>query len=318
MDSPEKNKTAELSARRRFMKEGLAAMAGVLLFGDAAMGRMLEVDWQASPTPEETNKPNTIGGKGDIVHDLAKPFLDERYEFDIKFLKADAAHGLLTFKKTGRNQYTASAEATIAGLIGQVAPYRKIVMTSVMMVRTREGKSRFLTTLHYRKSIKTDGSYENRHEFKYLGHKWYHYKYKNGQRTSKRVRTIPKDRFYDDPINLMYNFRAQVYGPVKPGLRQTIPTMPMYRTVEVSGLSATKSAESVDVHAVPDGEMNAEDKRWLADLGADLLFTVKLDPVVYRIESGMAKFATDKNMRPCGAKIDRAWVFGDARAEIRK
>lgn len=301
------------------MKEGLAALAGVLLFGDTAMSRVLEVDWQGSPTP--VPEPAPVGGvrsRGDFVHELAKPFLDEHYEFDIKFLKAEAAHGLLTFKKTGVNQYTASAEATMTGLIGQVVPYRKIVMTSVMMVRSREGKSRFVTTLHYRKSIKTDGAYENRHEFKYLGRKWVYFKYKDGKRTSKRVRKIPENRFYDDPINLLYNFRAQTYGPIKAGMRQTIPTMPLYRTIEAGTVEVKKSTESIEVHVVPDGEMSAEDKRWMEKVGGELLFIVKLDPIVYRIESGMAKFTADKKMRPRGAKIEKAWLFGDASAEIRK
>lgn len=62
----------------------------------------------------------------------------------------------------------------------------------------------------------------------------------DGKYTSKRAQKIPEDRFYDDSINLMYNFRAQVYGPVKANLQQTIPPMPLCRTIEVGSLEVKK------------------------------------------------------------------------------
>jgi hypothetical protein len=312
--SRETEPTAPLrSDRRLFLKEGLAAMAGVMLLGSPAFGSLLGV--RVRQTPTETKEPakavKVEGGEGKAV-DFVKPFLNERFEFDIVFLGATTATGLITFTKTGDSEYTASLDATTTSFVGAITTYRKVSLTSVMIILRPGGKYRFVTKKFVRKTIKTDETVETVNEFNYLHRRWTHARFENGKRVrGPRGRKIPPGVYYDDFVALLYNFRAQVYGEVKPGAKFTLTTMPWERTVTVKGKKVKKTATTVDVLVPPVEALDNADREWLQKVKGEYFVIVKLDKDVYGIPTGQAKFAGTKNLEPAGAWAKDAVLFGD-------
>jgi hypothetical protein len=317
-DQTEREETRPSESRRLFLKEGLAAMAGALLLGSPALARAFEVRVRAAEDAAEpaVGKPAGIARVARPEPKIPKPFLGERLEFDITFLGAKTASGLITFVKTGDNEYTAALVGTVGSLVGVVTAYRKISMTSVMTVKTHDGKERFVTKTFTRNTIKTSGATETRNELDYVRHRWVHSKYENGKKVGGRVRRIPPDVYYDDFVALLYNFRAQVYGPAKPGFRQTLTTLPWER--KVNGKKAGKTATTIEVIAPTPEQLKDEDRKWLQAVGGDLLIVVKLDKDVYGIPSGEAKFAGAAGLIPAGAWVKDAVLFGDVQANRKK
>jgi hypothetical protein len=140
---------------------------------------------------------------------------------------------------------------------------------------------------------------------------------KDGKREAgPRHRRIEKGLYYDDFVNILYNFRAQSYGAVKPGLKVTISTMPWDRTVKVNGKNVKKTARVVEVVVPAEAQMSEKDRAWLKDVGGDFLVLVNLDKDIYEIKSGQAKLAGVRaDMSPRGAWIEDALLFGDVKAK---
>jgi len=308
--------------RRDFLQQGLAAMAAVMIFGSPAMAGMFDVsitrEQDSTPVPgmNETNNVQ-MKRREAPVPEIAKLFLNEKLKFEIRFLTAKTAHGKITFKRTGRVTYTASVEATLSGVVTTVIKHRKHVMTSSFQVDKVNGKERFVTLQFYRKQIRTDGTRESRNEFDYLRRRWRLTKFKNGKRTKKRTRRIPKNVYYDDIVNLLFNMRAQVYGPVAPGKSFVLNTMPWSRKVKMAnGKKKRVTAKTIGVHIAAENAISDDDRKWMKQVGGKYLFIVKLDPDVYGIKSGQAKFIADAKLKPVGAKVKDAVGFGDVVAHL--
>ena len=310
--------------RRGFLKGGIAALAGLWLLGEPGLGSLLEIDWRDARAEETATVPNAAepAGLSKAVRfstSIQKPFLNEKLAFDITFAGAKTASGLITFKQTDTNEYTASVEGTITGLVGAMTPFQKVVMTSVMHpIKTKIGE-RFVTKTFYRKTIRTSGTTESRHEFDYLRRKWTYTRVKDGTRDKGPVNRIIKEGvYYDDFVNILYNFRAQAYGAVKPGMKLTLPTMPWERSLKINGKNVKKTATTVEVFVPADGQLSDKDRAWLKDVGGDVLVIVTLDPDVYEIKSGQAKLAgTRTGLVPRGAWIEDALLFGDVKAKYK-
>lgn len=310
--------------RRGFLQGGLAALAGLWLLGEPGLGSLLKIDWRNARAEETATAPDATepAGLAKAFHfstSIQKPFLNEKLAFDITFAGAKTASGLITFNQTDNNEYTASVEGTISGLVGAMTPFQKVVMTSVMHpIKTKTGE-RFVTKTFYRKTIRTSGTTESRHEFDYLRRKWTYTRVKDGKRDKGPVnRKIKAGVYYDDFVNILYNFRAQAYGAVKPGLKMTLTTMPWDRTLKINGKNVKKTATVVDVFVPADGQMSEKDRAWLKEVGGDVLVVVTLDPDVYEIKSGQAKLAGVRNgLVPRGAWIEDALLFGDVKAKYK-
>jgi hypothetical protein len=307
--------------RRRFLKESAAAVAGALLFGgpawaalDGRWGVEFRADGGAAPAPAGVG----VRHAGESA-EFAKPFVNERYEFDVTFLRAKTATGVMSFTSTGVNEYTASLEAITSDIVNALTSLRKISLTSVMYVDASGARPRFVTKMFSRKMLKGSVATETRNELDYPRRRWSYSFYKNGVKTSgPRVRRIPPGLYYDDFVALLYNFRAQVYAPVEHGLKLTLNTLPWDRTVVVDGKKVNKSATTIDVEVPPNDQLPDDDRKWLAKSGAEYLIIVKLDKDVYGIPSGQAKFSGSAKLVPEGAWVENAVLFGDVQANRRK
>ncbi|MDP8225141.1 MAG: DUF3108 domain-containing protein [Candidatus Lernaella stagnicola] len=308
------------------MKNAVAAFAGLWLFGDARMAQAMQIDLRRvtdneAADPKKLGAPDRSGFKQKEWEDpdIVKPFLNERFEYRISFLSIKTATGVITFKRTGRNQYTASMEGTISGLVGAVTDYRKVVMTSVMQIRQIDGKRRFVAVSFYRKTIKTDGERVSRHDFNYIRRRWFITRTSNGKMTSRKKRRIPRNVYYDDFVCLMYNFRAQVYGPVKPGLDVTIKTLPLSRRVTVNGKKVRKHTDWARIYVLPADKISGKDQSFMKDIGADFMVEVHVDKGVYGMKTGIAKFYGKlKTMEPMGVRSEDVLLFGDVSAARTK
>jgi hypothetical protein len=302
------------ASRRAFLHDGAAALAGAFLFGGRAWAAVFEVGHAAAAPPAAG-----IGRRAEVPSAIAQRFLNERYEFDVTFLGAKTATGIMTFAKTDRNEYTASLEASTSDLVGALTSLRKVAMTSIMNVYRNGERERFVSRMFVRKTIKSDSARETRNEFDYQRRRWSFSYYTNGVKTSgPRVRRIPPDVYYDDFVALLYNFRAQVYAPVAHGLQLTLNTLPWDRTVKIDGKKVNKSASTIGVEVPGNERLGDDDRKWLAKLGAEYLIVVNLDKDVYGIPSGQAKFAGDIALVPEGAWVENAMLFGDVRVCRRK
>lgn len=306
--------------RRDFLKSSLAALAGLWLFGDAALGAGLDVDIQRAD-----GEPTAIGDatKADGIHrasaedpDIVKPFLNERLKFTLSFLSITTATGLITFKRTGNNQYTASVEGTVSGIVGAVTPFRKVSLTSVMRtLKTRNGY-RFVATSFYRTTITTDGAKVAQHDFDYGRRRWLYTRTQNGVRGKPRRRRIPKSTYYDDFVCIMYNFRANAYGKVQHGMNLTIKTLPMSRTFSKNGKKQRHTTDTVNVIVPKPDQLSDADRKWLKKIDADLLVIVKFDGEIYGIKSGQGKFAGRlATMEPRGSWAKDVLLFGDVMSQ---
>jgi Protein of unknown function (DUF3108) len=306
--------------RRSFAKGGLAALFGLWMFGDPALGSAMDISFRRAEGDAEAAKATKITRKQPGVSaaptpEIVKPFLNERLEFNLSFLSINTAKGTITFKNTGKNQYTASVEGNIVGVVGAITTYRKVVMTSVMFVDKVDGKERFVSHTFYRKTIKTEGEWITRYDFNYRSRKYYYTKTKNGKRSQRKVRRVRGKGYYDDFVAILYNFRAHVYGQVKPGFDVVLKTLPMSRTVEVNGKKVRKKANTVRVIVPSNDKLSADERKWLKSVGADFMAVVKIDKDVYDIKSGESKFGgVLATMEPRGSWAEDVWVFGDVKS----
>jgi len=309
-----------ITERRDFLKNGVAALAGLWLLGDAALGAAMDLELERLPQePGGTAAGGNVAVKpADIAKtdpgdpELVKPFLDEKLKFNLSFLTITTATGLITFKRTGRNEYTGSVEGTVAGIVGAVTPYRKVVMTSVMRAIKTTAGHRFVATTFYRTTITTDGTSVSRHDFDYGRRRWTYTRTKNGRQEKVRHRRIPKGVYYDDFVCIMYNFRGHAYGKVQHGMNLTVKTLPMARTITAGGKATRRTTDVVQVIVPKLDQLSPADRDWLKAIDADLMVLVRFDPEIYGIKSGEGKFAGKlATMDPRGSWAKDVLLFGD-------
>lgn len=300
--------------RRSFLHGSLAAFAGLLVFNNPAMGSLLDIQWRTgegeTPSPDREDA-SGLSIRTFPVAEIAKPFLNEKYEFDITFFGAKTASGFLKFTRENNWVYKAQVKGVVAGAVSPLVKYRQQEMISTLLPKKINGKERFITTKYYRKTIKTDGMTERHHAFNYRRRRWEYTKTKNGVTNKKKTRRIKKGQYYDDFLCILYNLRGEAYGPIEEGRTYLVNTIPWTRTVEENGKKKKYKSNNIGVHIAKKSSLSEQDRKWMEKEKAKVMIIAKVDKNVFGIKSGEAKFIGDKQLKPIAARVVDAIAFGD-------
>jgi hypothetical protein len=198
----------------------------------------------------------------------------------------------------------ATFEAKAKGVVSMLTTHRRQVLTSTMKIKKVNGVERFLTTIHKYDTYKEKDEYHTTNILSYRKKHWYYRKIKNGKVIKNKTRTIKGNEPYDDFVVAAYNFRAGVYGPVKPGRKYTITTLPW------------KGIKKFSFEVLSEKEMKKQSKLLRKFPDGEVMVKIQIDKKIFGIKTGSAYLLGDKNLVPLAAQVEDVVHFGNVYAEL--
>lgn len=259
----------------------------------------LLLTWVSAAGAGESGRYPGFQAEGDI-----RRFAGETLYFDISFLlfHQAATAEVHFFEKDG--VYRARLVAQTKGFIGLLTSYRQHIYETTFEVI--DGGRRLRATSFLRQVTNGNRHERTEHTFDYA-RRWHHWTlYVNGEATENDKEPIPQGVSFDDVLTAFYNFRNSVYGPVTPGVKYSIHTVPEmgHDTIEV------------DVHT----EAEAERERQAIGRSAEgeLLIDIIVPKKIFNTETGRIRLWSSPHLIPVESIIEDYILLGDLHANFSR
>ncbi len=237
-------------------------------------------------------------------HGDIRRFDGERLLFDISFLFFEnaATADIHFFQKNGRFYSVLKAETK--GFVGFFTAYRRHyyrasfdLIDNGSRVRTRKFErevivgSKVENTVHYL-------DYHNRRHF------WF--KRVNNKIVEQENNEIPEGKYYDDILAAFYNFRNEVYGPIRKGARYKIDTIP------------DKGMTDITVNIFSEAEQEKMRRQMDRPKAEELLLRVIIPKEVFKTENGELLFWASPHFIPLETTVVNYLLLGDLHVKFRE
>jgi hypothetical protein len=300
--------------RKRSQSEGAAPLREVSPPEASGMGH---VRWMGSLVlllfvlsglsrgSEPTLGPAPLPGVSLPTTSLRPEFL----EYDIGFLWfRQVARGEISLQPEGpAGRFIATLEAKTQGFIGWLTLYRRHIYRSFLRfdpLLQRLTSTRFVKV----ETVRQDSS-ETVTELDYVRREmtWRHYE--NGVLDEEGREPIPPGVIYEDILSAFYNLREGFYGPLHPGKRLTLTTLPLREQPKSKKLTV----RSFDIRvATPEEE--AKERRRFPQLAREgLLAIVRIPKEIFRQKTGEVRIWFGRDLIPLSAVVEDAIFYGDVK-----
>ena len=238
--------------------------------------------------------------------DPRNPPGDETLTYDIGFLIfKNAAVGTLTMKRLpGPNRYEGVVSAQTKGFVAFVSSSRKDTYRSVMSL-SRDGK---LMTIEFQKDVRMGSSHARSTtvlDYKAGVMRWKSTEVKGDDRRVKNEsHPIPAGVVYEDFISAFFNLRRGVYGPVAPGKR--------YRLLSIPTRKWFKDKQKKPQHFFVDISKRRTDGR------SQIIVSIIVPDDLFGQKVGAVQFHLRRDLIPSLILVKNAILFGDMKGKLRK
>lgn len=243
----------------------------------------------------------------------------EEFKYNIKFLMfTRAAQGRLRIYRQGVNRYRAELIAETKGLIGILMYGRKNHYISELEFnpKNRQFISRLYTKLVYRQSgiERTTAAIDTKNGLV----KWKYYF--RDKLIGEGVDPLPKGARVEDLLSAFFNFRLGSLGPLEPGRKMVLFTLPNYKAkaLKENFSEEEKKFQKFEITIPHTGTMRTYRKKFGRTKEKGLLALVKVPKSLFGQETGEVRVWFNPKMAPIAATVEDAILFGDVSGTLIK
>ena len=241
------------------------------------------------------------------------------FTYDVQvFWITQAARGRLRIEHLGGDHYRAELIAVTKGVVRWLTGDRTNQYTSEMMLdpATHRLKSRHYTRLVYRgkNTERTTAAIDEKNRVV----KWKFFS--NDKLVGQGSDPIPEGVRYEDLLSAFFNFRNGRYGPLEPGKKMTVYTLPDYRAI------ARGQMDPYDEDRIQKFQIQIADRKkekayrlqFERTKEKGLLALIKVPKDIFGQETGEIRVWFDTSLVPVAATVEDAYYFGDVHGAIIK
>ncbi len=243
--------------------------------------------------------------------------VDFAYNVQI-FWITQAAQGRLRIEHLGGDHYRAELIAVTKGVVRWITGDRTNHYTSEMVLdpATHRLKSRHYTRLVFRgkNTERTTAAIDEKNrvvEWKFFS---------NDELVGQGSDPIPEGVRYEDLLSAFFNFRNGRYGPLEPGKKMTVYTLPDYRAI------ARGQMDPYDEDRIQKFQIQIADRKkekayrlqFERTKEKGLLALIKVPKDIFGQETGEIRVWFDTSLTPVAATVEDAYYFGDVHGTIIK
>ncbi len=237
--------------------------------------------------------------------DLSLP-ADESLVYDIGFLFfRKAAVGKLTLRYLPeRDLYEGVVQAETKGFIGWLSLSRKDTYRSLMRLSADGGR---LIPVEFSKEVRTWGyRFKSKTHLDYqAGVMWWRSTEEVGGKTSVKLKAYPirAGVVYEDFISAFFNLRRGVYGPLRPGQRYRLLSLPTRQWVK-------KHGDKPQYFSVKVGETKV-------DKVSRTIVSINVPKDLFGQKVGDIRFHLREDLVPSRIFVENVVLFGDMKGKLR-
>jgi hypothetical protein len=247
----------------------------------------------------------------------AKGSADFAYDIQV-FWITQAARGRLRIEHLGGDHYRAELLAVTEGVVRWITGDRTNHYTSEMVLDPATGhlKSRLFSRLVFRgkNTERTTAKIDDKNRVV----KWKFFA--NDKLVGQGSDPIPEGVQYEDLLSAFFNFRNGQFGPLAPGGKMTVYTLPDYRAI-ARGKMDPDDADRIQKFQIRIADRKKEKAyRLQYDRTKEkgVLALIKVPKDIFGQETGEIRVWFDTSLTPVAATVEDAYYFGDVHGAIIK
>jgi hypothetical protein len=257
-------------------------------------------------------------GKAPLYAAQADPPIEEDFTYQLRFLFfKQVAKAKLHLQPLSENRYRAELLAETKGLLEFLTGGQKNHYVSEMEYVPSQKR---LVTRRFTKTVTTTGEkVSSITEIDYPNKEYRWVATENGEIKDKGSRPIPDGVIFEDLLSVLFNLRRGALGPLKPGRRIQVSSLPYYQaTAEGETRYGQAHVETFEIRIANPTTEEAYRKRFERQDEKGLLVVVKVPRALFGQKNGEVLVWLDQKGIPTAARVEDVVLFGDVAGDLER